>query len=79
MTQELYFIDELQKISGENRPNIYYYIKEGLFSPVKVGSLNRIMVFDGEGLRTLLRIQNLKRQGIPLREIKVLLKEEVQK
>lgn len=72
---ELYFMDDLQQLTGESRPTLYLYVNVGLLKPVKV-SRTKIMVFDRTALDTLRRIREMKAEGIPLREIKEILQHE---
>lgn len=66
---EIYFAEELSKLTGEAKTTIYFYVSQGLLSPIKYGP-NKIMVFGKDALNTLFAISNMKKQGMTLKTIK---------
>lgn len=72
----IHMIGDLARITGLSNHTLNYYLNSGLISPVGRSERNRYRYFDESTVKRLERIIELRKQKIPIRQIKRQLAEE---
>ena len=72
----IHMIGDLARITGLSKHTLNYYLNNGLISPVGRSERNRYRYFDESTVKRLERIIELRKQKIPIRQIKRQLAEE---
>jgi DNA-binding transcriptional MerR regulator len=69
----LFLIKDLAHISGFSIHTLKYYLKEGLIHEVERTPETNYRFFNNDTVQILEKIRELRRQKLPIREIKVIL------
>ena len=71
--KNIYLVKDISRISGQSIHTIKYYLKLGIVKEIGRSPDTNFRFFDDSTIETLNKIRELRRNNIPLREIKNLL------
>lgn len=71
--KNIYLLKDISRITGQSIHTIKYYLKLGIVKEIGRSPGTNFRFFDDSTIETLNKIRELRRNNIPLREIKNLL------